>query len=95
MQRGSRRAYKCRRRMPRTVGRSKEAPRFPPTRTVHLCCATTLLIIIDTLGYQPSLVIIIRVSAKYRVALQLLGGLCSRYTCAVGLDIINPYTAPL
>ncbi len=53
---------------------SKEAPIFPPTRTVLLCYPTTLTIIIDTLGYQPCLMIIFRISTKYRVALQLLGG---------------------
>ncbi len=63
-QRAQRRAYKCRRRVPRTVGESKEAPKFPPTRTVLLCYSTTLSIIIDTLGYQPSPVIIIRVSTN-------------------------------
>ncbi len=70
-----RRAYKYRRRVPRTVGgKQKDTPRFPPTRTVLLHYPASLLRVIDTLGYQPSLVIIIRVSIKYRVALQLLGG---------------------
>ncbi len=82
-QRGPRRAYKYRRRVPRTVRGTKEAPRFPPTRTVLLCYPTTSTIIIHTLGYQASLLIIIRVSNKDQVALQLHGGLRTRYTCAV------------